>query len=154
MDPIRDLLSTIVFFLAWLFPVLIIIATRRKVQDRKKKEVDSGKSVKSKETAGAGKPGRFPGNPSELVSRLMDIQGIKNNSNTYNAEYKTLEPEVKPAEVYRETPRTSKITPAVPEAAKRKRTKPLESLNRYPINKRAVVLAELIGKPKAFDSWT
>ncbi len=150
MSGLADLLSTIVFFLAWLFPVLIIIATRRRVQDQKKKKADSVEKKPLADKEPSRKPMRFPGRPDELVNRLMDIQGIRQ----VNSEpVKEPEPEVKPAAKYHEVPIKNKRTsPAAVTSVVPKRQAPLAVTEKYSLNKRAIVLAALIGKPKALDT--
>lgn len=153
MNALTDLLSTIIFFLAWLFPVLIIIVTRRRTQEQRKTKAASVEKTQEGNKP-AGKPKRFSGRPDELVSRLMDIQGIRQD----NAVPVKEEPkkEVKPSVTYRENSQAArKVAPSptsVSSQSKHKRKTPLEVIEKYPLNKRAIVLAALIGKPKAFST--
>lgn len=157
MEGITDLLSTIVFFLAWLFPILFIISARRRSSVRREKQ-----SEETKKPPAAARPPRYSDEgPGDFISRLMEIQGISSDEvETADAHRRSLhileeneEEEVQQlSRTY--TPASYRETAVKPIRKKPvRRVNPLVKIERYPLKRRAVILSEIIGKPKALTEY-
>lgn len=158
MEGITDLLSTIVFFLAWLFPILFIISARRRSSVRREKQSEEAK----KPPAAARPPRSSDEGPGDFIARLMEIQGIsREEAVAVDPERRSLhileeseEEEVQqPSRTY--TPASSYRETAVKPVRKKSapRANPLVKIEGYPLKRRAVILSEIIGKPKALTDY-
>ncbi len=163
VDAIVDLISMLVFFLAWLLPILLIFFLRGRSSRRKSQK--QGKTA-SQTQASAPAPRRARDDePGNFISRLMEIQGIdpqeyESSAQEHDRSLHVLEQEQQSSsrEHQMDPIKAESLTseyefPRSAPEQERKRTFVLDKLDRYPRGQRAIILSEIIGRPRAFSEW-
>ncbi|GEM_PF-6317512 len=167
MEPLRDLLSLIVFFLIWLFPLLFIFLSRDRSKKRRAREEDifvqeeeevPDEPVKQEAPGRRRKPD--DSRAENFLQRLMEVQGMEpapgqgpppapkqEGYQGSKASQPKAEAVVRSAPQLKKKPAASSMKPMEP--LKSKTRTPLHSMEKYPVKQRAVILSEIIGKPKA-----
>ncbi len=146
MNALSDLLSMIVIFLAWFFPILIIYFTRRRSAQRREQR---GRKEKAPAV-----PVKQPASPREddqnFIKRIMELQGITPDVPLQEPVERALhmmdqrpEQQTKPAaSVMNEQP----VQPLRSRGSAASTLKRIE--RRYPLAQRAIIYGELLGTPK------
>jgi len=184
MEAVYELLSTILFFLALVFPAFLFYTLRRRSRERKE-----GKELKpaSQGTRGAKTDAdthdnahaedksqkRYP----DAIRRVMETQGIrrlpfdrKRSEPAYRNQYASPAAQTSSAAASAQAAsskqKSSSAAAVQHQPARHRSIKPLrsdivsieqqkkqslESLDRYPVKKRAIILSEIIGKPKGIQ---
>jgi len=181
MEAVYELLSTILFFLALVFPAFLFYTLRRRSRERKEEKSADSLHTKTAEyadkSAGATGPSDSHSRVPDAIRRVMETQGIrrlpfdrKRSEPAYRNQYTSPAARASASAASQKSAsskqKSSSAGAAQNQPARRRSIKPLrsdiasveqpkkqtlESLDRYPVKKRAIILSVIIGKPKGLQ---